>query len=648
MSTLQSMKASTQAREADEKRLQDRKRNTLVLIIKHLCDYGYIDSAGALSQESGLSMDKLEVADNMDLLTIVQEFEDFYELKFNKKPKFVRKSSDAEASKFPSIPQRKPPRGRSGSMKGGSSGGSGSKTPDASSTGRRTPEEKPTKPGEKTVQQPLDFVSGGSINMKKRGESGPKDDSSEDPNEFFEQRLLKPLPDMGYNSEMRELAQAISRDIIVANPDVRWDDIVDLHDAKRLLKEAVIMPMQFPQFFTGLLAPWRGVLLFGPPGTGKTMLAKAVATECKTTFFNISASSIVSKWRGDSEKLVRVLFDLAAYYHPSTIFLDEIDSIMSSRDGGAGEHEASRRMKTELLIQMDGLARQVRDADRSKTNSDRPFDVFVLAASNLPWSLDPALLRRLEKRIHVGMPTSEGRKSMLMKHLETRSQSLDYDYIVKKTEHYSGSDLVLVCKEAAMRPLRRLFNAIETGKIDHNDPRAVKLGPVTMDDMHRALRATRPSTEDLTAKYLKFERSHGSGAYEDEEEMPLSSGIGRASHALERAVDEADPYDEWKRAGGGVGVEGKRTSTQPGTFRDPRGHLGRQHHPPQSTSGPCRDRSQQAGAEAMPSERENVDQGYKMTDHVVSPNIEDPYAGQAGATVGSGESSRTGSGDGRG
>ncbi|XP_028942704.1 katanin p60 ATPase-containing subunit A-like 2, partial [Antrostomus carolinensis] len=176
-----------------------------------------------------------------------------------------------------------------------------------------------------------------------------------------------------YSRSFANEMQCMLQDIYLHNPNVKWDDIIGLDAAKRLVKEAVVYPIRYPQLFTGILSPWKGLLLYGPPGTGKTLLAKAVATECNTTFFNISASTIVSKWRGDSEKLVRVLFELARYHAPSTIFLDELESVMSQRGtASGGEHEGSRRMKTELLVQMDGLAR-----------SDDL--VFVLAASNLPW-----------------------------------------------------------------------------------------------------------------------------------------------------------------------------------------------------------------------------------------------------------------------
>ncbi|AQK97217.1 P-loop containing nucleoside triphosphate hydrolase superfamily protein [Zea mays] len=164
--------------------------------------------------------------------------------------------------------------------------------------------------------------------------------------------LQKSLLPSFESAEMRNLAETLLRDIIRGSPDVKWESIKGLENAKRLLKEAVVMPIKYPKYFTGLLSPWKGILLFGPPGTGKTMLAKAVATECKTTFFNISASSIVSKWRGDSEKLVKVLFELARHHAPSTIFLDEIDAIISQRGEARSEHEASRRLKTELLIQV--------------------------------------------------------------------------------------------------------------------------------------------------------------------------------------------------------------------------------------------------------------------------------------------------------
>lgn len=309
----------------------------------------------------------------------------------------------------------------------------------------------------------------------------------------------------------------MSRDIYQHNPNVKWSDVVELDDAKRLLKEAVVIPTKYPQIFTGMFSPWRGILLFGPPGTGKTMLARAVATECRTTFFNISASTIVSKWRGDSEKLIRVLFELARYHAPSTIFLDELDSIMGQRGGEAGgEHEASRRMKTEILIQMDGL---------SKTNDL----VFVLAASNLPWELDSAMLRRLEKRVYVPLPGPSARELMMRKLLPAdKSDGLRYPDFAAALDGYSGSDLTLLCKEACMRTVRRLMDKLEllesagvgagaggrgartaaAASVVGSD--VVRLDPITNEDVLAAIAVTKPSARTTVGKYEAWQGEFGS------------------------------------------------------------------------------------------------------------------------------------------
>lgn len=140
-----------------------------------------------------------------------------------------------------------------------------------------------------------------------------------------------------------ELIEMIERDIVDSAPKISFDNIAGLEHTKQLLQEAVMLPQIAPHLFKdGRLKPCNGVLMFGPPGTGKTLLAKAVANVCNTTFFNISASTLASKYRGESEKMVRILFDMARYYSPSIIFMDEIDSIAGAR-GGAQEHESSRR-----------------------------------------------------------------------------------------------------------------------------------------------------------------------------------------------------------------------------------------------------------------------------------------------------------------
>lgn len=336
---------------------------------------------------------------------------------------------------------------------------------------------------------------------KKEDKADPAASSSagDHPDAYYDRRVLKPLTNFGNGDmEMKQLAQIITRDIYLENPNVRWDDIAGLDTCKRLVKEAVVMPIRYPQLFTGILTPWKGVLLFGPPGTGKTMLAKAVATECRTTFFNISASTIVSKWRGDSEKLVRVLFELARYHSPSTIFIDEMDSIMSARETDGSEHEGSRRMKTELLIQMDGL------------NKTKDL-VFVMAATNLPWSLDNALLRRLEKRIHVTLPNLEARRRLFEKLLpEGQTSGLDRVDLATRTEGYSGSDIALLCKEAAMGPLRRLMDKLEGHDLDKLKDEQVVMDPVAKADVEKAIASTKPTSMQTLGKYAEWEKAFGS------------------------------------------------------------------------------------------------------------------------------------------
>jgi spastin len=154
-----------------------------------------------------------------------------------------------------------------------------------------------------------------------------------------------------HDAEEDAMDQKIESEIMVKNPKVKFSDIIGMQEMKQTLYEIIVVPTIRPDLFTGIRKPQRGILLFGPPGTGKTMIAKAIASECNSTFFNISASSLTSKWVGESEKTVKSLFKVAYKKAPSIIFIDEIDSILSKRSGS--ENEATKRLKTEFLIQFD-------------------------------------------------------------------------------------------------------------------------------------------------------------------------------------------------------------------------------------------------------------------------------------------------------
>ena len=302
--------------------------------------------------------------------------------------------------------------------------------------------------------------------------------------------LLSRYPDG--NGPDSELIEMLEREVVDTNPNVSFDDIAELSQAKKALQEAVLLPLIIPDYFKGIRRPWRGVLLYGPPGTGKTMLAKALATQGKTTFFNVHSSSFASKWRGESEKLVRILFEMARFYAPTTIFIDEVDSLCSKR-GEGNEGDGSRRVKAELLVQMEGVNSNTSAGANEKSEEDKRKIVTVMAATNRPWDLDDALRRRFEKRVYIPLPNEKGRLQLFnlnLKKIEV-DKNINYDKLVKLTDGYSGADISNVCREASFMPMRRELLANKGKKIEDlvNDPefRAKIRAPICMPDFEKAI-----------------------------------------------------------------------------------------------------------------------------------------------------------------
>lgn len=284
---------------------------------------------------------------------------------------------------------------------------------------------------------------------------------------------VEDVPSKSYSDELRD---RILKDTAVgtAEEKLTWDDVAGLEPVKAALNEAVILPKKFPQLFSGKRVPSRGVLMYGPPGTGKTYIARVLASMAGMKFFSVSASTLVSKYVGEGEKMVKELFRLAEENRPSVIFIDEIDSVLSRRSDD--EHEASRRLKTEFFIRMQEVI------DRNGSDPS----VLVLAATNRPWDLDPAALRRFEKRIYVPEPDLAAREKLLEVSLKGERTTLRKETlrrIAEKTEGYSGADIATIAREALMIPVREAISASYFCPVDGDpaNPETFVYAPCTSD-----------------------------------------------------------------------------------------------------------------------------------------------------------------------
>ncbi|XP_049871815.1 katanin p60 ATPase-containing subunit A-like 2 [Pectinophora gossypiella] len=443
--------------ESKENLFRTRKRILKYLVLAFLKQEGYFHAAETFAQEASLGGD-YQLCDNMDLDIILQDYCSYYLIRFNKQPQFVRKVEDQPLALVNPRPQTRKQR-RSHV----------SDTPDCE---------------KKETNLPASFTI----------TSLSKEEPPEKPEDIppVERKSLAVLL-RNASAEKKELVELLYQDIIRPTG-VSWDDIKGLTEAKSLLMESVVYPVRYPEVFTGLLEPWRGVLLHGPPGTGKTLLARAVAAEGCCTFFNVTCSTLVNKWRGESEKIVKVLFEMASYYSPSIIFIDEVETLASERSS-VGEHEASRRLKTQLLTELDGV-----------THGDGL--VFLLANSNMPWDLDPAMLRRLEKRIYIPLPDYKTRVELFEKFLCSKSievyPKVDIHELATKTEGYSGSDIKLVCKEALMANVRKMLPHM-SGK-GATPPRKDRLN---LSDILTAIEKTKPVSKNLAKKHEIWQNEMG-------------------------------------------------------------------------------------------------------------------------------------------
>ena len=309
--------------------------------------------------------------------------------------------------------------------------------------------------------------------------------------------LFKKVTEEENDKHLKELIKNI---IFEEKINIKFDDIIELDEAKDIIMESIIFPKYLPNFYKGLREPFKGILLFGPPGAGKTLLAKSIASEIAGGFFNVKASFFTSKWVEEKEKLVKILFEMAKEISPSIIFIDEIDSIVRIKEKNT--HSYDIRILNEFLIQIDRL--NLND------------NVLVVATTNKPFDLDEVILRRFQKAIYIPLPSKEGRKKMFklfMKNNEYES-CINFDKLAEITEGYNGTDIYNLCKESTYVTLRKIVHDYKknNSKIDREIFKQEKIqnkliSPISYNDILYAFKNSKKSvSKESIEQYEKFLR----------------------------------------------------------------------------------------------------------------------------------------------